>query len=164
MQENDRKSRVRMVTTVVTVVMLVFGIVGGVGFASDGKKNASKSQYGNQYASVKRMAICHKGRTIVVSGRSAPAHLRHGDVVGPCAVAKKKHGKHFKHGKVVKAKVVKVKVVKVKVVKAKVFKVVEVGKKAEESLSGRRADDSRGKGNDSPGKSGESHGKGKGKG
>ena len=31
--------------------------------------------------------ICHKGRTIHVSPRAIPGHLRHGDTTGPCQVA-----------------------------------------------------------------------------
>jgi hypothetical protein len=33
-----------------------------------------------------KVAVCHKGRkTIIISARAVPAHLRHGDTLGPCA-------------------------------------------------------------------------------
>ena len=40
------------------------------------------------------MTICHKGKhTIRVSVHAWPAHKRHGDTIGLCAEAKKKHAK-----------------------------------------------------------------------
>ncbi len=33
------------------------------------------------------VAICHKGRTIFVSPRAIPGHLRHGDTTGACQAA-----------------------------------------------------------------------------
>ena len=32
----------------------------------------------------KKVAMCHDGRTIMVDARSVPAHLSHGDTLGPC--------------------------------------------------------------------------------
>jgi hypothetical protein len=38
------------------------------------------------HAPPKKVAVCHKGRTIMVSEAAVPAHLAHGDTLGPCPV------------------------------------------------------------------------------
>ena len=43
------------------------------------KNSAAQDQYKPQ-----KVTICHKGHTITVSQSALPAHLRHGDTVGPC--------------------------------------------------------------------------------
>jgi hypothetical protein len=40
---------------------------------------AAQAQYGPE-----KVTICHKGHTITISRSALPAHLRHGDAVGPC--------------------------------------------------------------------------------
>jgi hypothetical protein len=77
----------------------------GLGYAASAKGPASAAQY--QY---KKVTICHhtKGKggthhvTITVSRNALPAHLRHGDTIGPCgtpqsvaAHSKKTHAKKF---------------------------------------------------------------------
>jgi len=61
---------------------------GGIGFA---KGSPSAGQY--QYAGGKT-TICHRthskkhpGVTITVSNSALPAHMRHGDTLGPCAAS-----------------------------------------------------------------------------
>jgi hypothetical protein len=86
---------------VLTVVMLAaLASVGGLGYAAGPAKSAwhvvthkathkapnkghrtrtpAQFQYGH------KVLICHKGRTIFVDQHAAPAHLRHGDTLGPC--------------------------------------------------------------------------------
>lgn len=56
----------------------------GVSGRSDGEgdddddDNADDDQYGH------KVTICHKGHTISVDRHAVPAHLAHGDTVGPC--------------------------------------------------------------------------------
>ena len=59
-------------------------VVGGVGFA---KSSPSAAQY--QYG--KKTTLCHRTHskkhprvTITVGNAAVPAHLRHGDTLGPC--------------------------------------------------------------------------------
>ena len=81
-----------------TVVATVVAIVAVVAFASLGGVGLAKSAIGlAQYQYGKKATICHKGkRTITVSVKAVPAHLRHGDVLGTCAAAaaKANKGKH----------------------------------------------------------------------
>ena len=46
--------------------------------ANDHGSQPSQHQYHE------RVIICHKGHTITVSSSAVPAHLRHGDTLGPC--------------------------------------------------------------------------------
>jgi hypothetical protein len=83
-----------------TVLMLgTLASFGGIGYAASGTKqaaiavknviapsrpqvvhdSAAQDQYGPQ-----KVTICHKGHTIRISKSALPAHLRHGDTVGPC--------------------------------------------------------------------------------
>ena len=39
---------------------------------------------GNQGPDYGKVVICHKGKTITVDNSAVPAHLAHGDTVGPC--------------------------------------------------------------------------------
>ncbi len=67
--------------------------VAGLGYAASNKGPASAAQY--EY---KKLTICHhtngKGGThhvtITVSRNALPAHLRHGDTIGPCSSARAK--------------------------------------------------------------------------
>jgi hypothetical protein len=93
---------------VVTVVgAIVFAIAASVGVAvSPAGMHAAAHQY--QYD--KKVTICHRTGskkhpfvTIRVAREAVPAHLAHGDRLGPCTrakhgKAKHKHG-HHKHGK-----------------------------------------------------------------
>lgn len=87
------------------VVFLCFWAIGGVGFAQD-SVIAAQYQYGD-----KKVTICHKtgsskSVTITISRNALPAHLRHGDTVGPCprrSEGKQKDGKRAKAEKAPKA-------------------------------------------------------------
>ena len=71
---------------------------GGLGYAASSTKGAfvavkevvapSRPQAGNTAAAdqykPEKVTICHKGHTITISKSALPAHLRHGDTVGPC--------------------------------------------------------------------------------
>ena len=59
------------------VAIALLSLASVVGFASANSRPAS-AQY--QY----RVAVCHKGHTIVVAIAALPAHLAHGDTSGPC--------------------------------------------------------------------------------
>ena len=87
MKARNRRIRIAVATTVTAVA--VFGVAGGVGLAGG---VASLHEYGpgvGQYQYGKhKVTICHKGkRTIRISVRAWPAHIRHGDpaIEGPCA-------------------------------------------------------------------------------
>jgi hypothetical protein len=83
----DRRTRLRLllaggVSAALLTPLIAFG---GIGFA---KNPPSVGQY--QYGKGKT-TICHRTgskkhpmHTIVVSNSAVPAHLRHGDTVGPC--------------------------------------------------------------------------------
>jgi hypothetical protein len=83
---NDRK-RLRLVLAGGVSAALLIPLIafGGIGFA---KNSPSVGQY--QYGKGKT-TICHRTgskkhpmHTIVVSNSAVPAHLRHGDTLGPC--------------------------------------------------------------------------------
>ena len=86
--ERGRKRRVAVAATVAVATLSAFASLGGVGFA---KSAIALAQY--QYGKV---TICHKGKnTITVSTRAWPAHQRHGDTLGKCALGHKTNkGKH----------------------------------------------------------------------
>jgi hypothetical protein len=86
-----------------------FASLGGVGYAAGLMHFAHASPASNQYPHAK-VTICHHTHsqknpfvTITVSEHAVPAHLRHGDTVGPCseqgATAGKKHAKKPKSQK-----------------------------------------------------------------
>ena len=105
------RPRVALVGVVTAVTLVAFGATGGLGYAKsaatgavsstahafravvttqpqkDQKKNQAKGHGSkpsqNQYR--EKVLICHKGHTISVSESAVPAHLRHGDTVGPCS-------------------------------------------------------------------------------
>ncbi|MBA3735477.1 MAG: hypothetical protein H0W90_09835 [Actinobacteria bacterium] len=83
-----------------TVLMLgTLASFGGLGYAASSTKQAAiavkkvvapsrpqvvhSSAAQDQYAPQK-VTICHKGHTITISRSALPAHLRHGDTIGPC--------------------------------------------------------------------------------
>jgi hypothetical protein len=58
----------------------------GKGHDNDNSQGSAKHQYGSagkQYGH-HRVAICHKGHTIMVAPPAVKAHLRHGDKLGAC--------------------------------------------------------------------------------
>jgi hypothetical protein len=95
-------SRVSFAGALAVVVLGAFASFGGLGYAASGtkqavkavkhvvapsrpqivKKSAAQAQYGQP-----KVTICHKGHTITIAEPALPAHLRHGDTVGPCGVA-----------------------------------------------------------------------------
>ena len=83
-------------------MLTVFAALGGVGVAQSAV-SAVQYQYG------KKVTICHKGKTITVSKNAVPAHVRHGDTLGPCTSTA---------AKVKAAKAAKVKAAKAKAEKA----------------------------------------------
>jgi hypothetical protein len=104
------RPRLALVGVVTSVALISFGATGGLGYAKTaatgavsstanafhavvqnqpargGNKHGSDSQKSkpgqSQYQ--EKVLICHKGHTISVSSSAVPAHLRHGDTVGPC--------------------------------------------------------------------------------
>jgi hypothetical protein len=81
-----------------TVFMLgTLASFGGLGYAASstkgafkkvvavgGPQSAGRSPASDQY--VEKVTICHNGHTITISQSALPAHLRHGDTIGPCGV------------------------------------------------------------------------------
>ena len=80
-----------------TVAMLAaLASVGGLGYAAGpaksawhvvthkGPKKGHRTRTPAQFQYGHKVLICHKGRTIFVDQHAAPAHLRHGDTLGPC--------------------------------------------------------------------------------
>jgi len=72
---------------------------GGLGYAASSTKGAfvavkkvvapSRPQAAGNTAAAdqyrpEKVTICHKGHTITISRSALPAHLRHGDTIGPC--------------------------------------------------------------------------------
>ena len=106
--------RIAAAVALVACMVMAFAALGGVG-AAQTAVNAAQGQYG------KKVTICHKGKTITVSKKALPAHLRHGDTVGTCAAAKAKKAKAAKI-KAAKAKAAKAKAAKAKAEKAKADK------------------------------------------
>ena len=84
----------------ITVFMLgTLASFGGLGYAASSTKDAfvavkkvvapSRPQAAGDTAAAdqyqpQKVTICHKGHTITISRSALPAHLRHGDTVGPC--------------------------------------------------------------------------------
>jgi hypothetical protein len=98
------RSRVAFVALLTVLVLGALASIGGLGYAASTTKDAVKavkhaiapsspkvvrnsaaqSQYGRE-----RVTICHqtgsgKPVTITISRAALPAHLRHGDTIGPC--------------------------------------------------------------------------------
>lgn len=117
---NSRKtSRVAAALSVAVCAVMAFAALGGVGLAQT-SGGPGKGQYG------KKVATCHKGKTISISRSALPAHLRHGDAAGTCAAAQAKKAKAAK-AKAAKAKAHKAKAEKAKAEKAKGHKSDEDG-------------------------------------
>ena len=95
-----RRFAVAAVVPVFVVVLL--SAFGGLGYAANGteqavtavkhvvapakqhklvivKRSAAHSQYGHH-----KVTICHNGHTITIDEDALPAHLAHGDTLGPC--------------------------------------------------------------------------------
>jgi len=95
-----RRFAVAAVLPVIIIVLLA--AFGGLGYAASGTeqavsvvrhvvvparqhklvtldRSAAQSQYGPHH-----VTICHKGHTITVDEHALPAHLGHGDTLGPC--------------------------------------------------------------------------------
>jgi hypothetical protein len=94
---------------IAAAVLAGLAVVAGVGFAATGSSGSAASEY--QYGH--KVVICHHtgskshpNVTISISQHALPAHLRHGDTVGPCqktgptvTTADEDHGKSKSHGK-----------------------------------------------------------------
>jgi hypothetical protein len=92
-------SRFSFAAALTVLVLGSLASFGGVGYAASGanqaftavkqivklssphvvRKTAAQDQY-----EPKKVTICHKGHTIKISRSALPAHLRHGDTIGPC--------------------------------------------------------------------------------
>jgi hypothetical protein len=84
----------------ITVLMLgTLASFGGLGYAASSTKGAfvavkrvvapSQPQSARNTAAAdqyqpQKITICHKGHTITIAKAALPAHLRHGDTIGPC--------------------------------------------------------------------------------
>ena len=79
-------SRIVAAAALVACMLTTFAALGGVGSAAQSAISAVQGQYG------KKVTICHKGKTITVSKKALPAHLRHGDTVGTCAECEGQEG------------------------------------------------------------------------
>jgi outer membrane biosynthesis protein TonB len=84
-------ARPAVASVVAGAVLIAFATVTGVGFARFASPGASQYQY--QYGQPK-VTLCHKTHskkhpavTITVGAPAVPAHLRHGDHLGPCTEA-----------------------------------------------------------------------------
>ena len=122
---NSRKTpRLAAAIAVAVCMVMAFAALGGVGLAQ-----TSGGPGGKQYD--KKVTICHKGKkTISISKKALPAHLRHGDAVGTCAAVAK--AKKAKAAKAAKAKAAKAKAEKAKAAKAEKAK----AEKPEQSKGG----------------------------
>ncbi|MEP6978907.1 MAG: hypothetical protein ABI948_12720 [Thermoleophilia bacterium] len=91
-------SRFSFAAAVTVLVLGSLASFGGLGYAASGTNQAftavkqvvtpsrhvvRHSAARDQYAPEK-VTICHKGHTITISRSALPAHLRHGDTIGPC--------------------------------------------------------------------------------
>ena len=90
MREGNRKTRRIAASMSVFVAVILFAALGGAGLAQTAIALV-QYQYGHgaQYQYGKKITICHKGKnTISISVNAWPAHLRHGDAEGRCAVVR----------------------------------------------------------------------------
>lgn len=87
-----------MIAAVLVAAFASMALLAGIGFGG-GSIAAAQYQYG-------KVTICHHTRshkhpfvTITISARALPAHLRHGDTIGPCAPpATRGNPAHGHHG------------------------------------------------------------------
>jgi hypothetical protein len=96
------RRRFAIAAVVPLFIVILLGAFGGLGYAASGteqavsavrhvvapvkqhklvtlQRTAARSQYGGHL-----VTICHKGHTITVDEHAVPAHLAHGDHLGPC--------------------------------------------------------------------------------
>jgi hypothetical protein len=150
-----RSARIGLTGALSALVVVSLLVAGGVGFA---RSSVSAGQY--QYG--KKVTICHKAKVTITISRSAlPAHLAHGDKLGPCKNGKKKEKREAKEKAEQKAEKVKEKA------KDKPEKADAKKEKAEEKAKEKaedKAEKHEEKKGDDHGKSDEDHGKGQGPG
>jgi hypothetical protein len=107
------RPRIALVSLVTAVTLFAFGATGGLGYAKSAatgavsstahafkavvtkqpQKNNQSDPAGHQGQGSRpsqsqyreKVIICHKGHTISVAAPAVPAHLRHGDTLGPCS-------------------------------------------------------------------------------
>jgi anti-sigma factor RsiW len=96
------RRRFALAAAVPVFIAVMLGAFGGLGYAASGtvqavsavkrvvapakrtklvtlRHTAARSQYGGHL-----VTICHKGHTITIDEHALPAHLAHGDHLGPC--------------------------------------------------------------------------------
>ena len=99
------RPRIALVGAVTAAALVAFGASGGLGYAKSAASDAVsstthavvsvvKTQSPNKQSSKgskpsknqykEKVLICHNGHTISVSPSAVPAHVRHGDTLGPC--------------------------------------------------------------------------------
>ena len=158
MRVPKKVSRIVAAAALVACMLTTFAALGGVSSAAQSAISAVQGQYG------KKVTICHKGKTITVSKKALPAHLRHGDTVGTCAEAKAKKAKIAK-AKAAKAKAAKARAAKAKAAKAKAPKAkAATAKPANAKAEKPSAEKSQAqKGEDKPAQDKPGKGKGRGK-
>jgi hypothetical protein len=101
-RSHGRALRVAFAGALTAAMLAALASVGGLGYAAGSAKSAwhvvthkatHKAANRDQSRLLRTSAafqyggkalICHKGRTISVSVNAVPAHLRHGDTLGPC--------------------------------------------------------------------------------
>lgn len=95
-------SRLAFAGAITVLALGTLASFGGLGYAASGTRTAvtavkrvvapakptkvNRSAAQDQYQPQK-VTICHKGHTITIAQSALPAHLAHGDTVGPCGVA-----------------------------------------------------------------------------
>jgi outer membrane biosynthesis protein TonB len=163
-----RSARIGLTGALSALVVISLVAAGGVGFARS-PVSAAQYQYG------KKVTICHKGKVTITISRSAlPAHLAHGDKIGPCDQNAKKKKKKQKQQQQEEAKK---KAEKAKEAEQKAEKAKEKAEKAKAKAEDKaqkadakkekaeeKAEKSEEKKGDDHGKSDEDHGKGQGPG
>jgi hypothetical protein len=106
-RSTNQRMRLGFAGALTAMIVISLGAFGGLGYAASAVHSVAHvatkivkpskpqpvkklSSAGAQYP--KKVTICHKGHTITVSQSAVPAHLAHGDHVGPCTAADKKKG------------------------------------------------------------------------
>ena len=76
----------RRFSAVVATSVAAVGLLAAVGLAEELPPPDGVTTETTTVVDAKKTDVCHKGRrTIRISLNAVPAHLRHGDLVGPCA-------------------------------------------------------------------------------